>query len=61
MLGDPFIRPTDDDAFEAARGYLIAETGIGSVVNWNDEEGRDVSEVLALFERAAVSAEAKGR
>lgn len=64
LLGDPFKVPHGDPAFDefnTARSYLIDATGIGSVVNWNDEQGRQESEVLALFERAAASAEANGR
>lgn len=60
-FGDPFKVPRDDATFDTARRYLVDATGVGSVVNWNDQEGRQVSEVFALFERAAASAEAAGQ
>jgi hypothetical protein len=58
--GDPFENPRGVSAFSRARMFLLNASGDGSIVDWNDTEGRTEAEVLDLFERAAIAAEAKG-
>lgn len=62
ITGDPFQSSTNNPLFMESRWFLIQQTGPHQgVVSWNDANGRTQGDVVELFEKAAVSAEAAGR